>query len=397
MRITSPQHYVAAGHELAVDPLVLEIASKVISQIWSVNPNLFPLLTLNHLSVVSGVDYGFLRNVVARKTGNYRQFLMRKRVPGRRRVRVISMPVPKLKRCQHWIVENILKHAMPSPDSYAYHPNSNPVFAAQRHSNSVWLIKVDIEDFFNSIHEHDVYRVFRSLGYAGILSLELARICTMAAKWRPDTDEQLARYLKNSVAYYCNQWIGILPQGAPTSPMLSNLVMRDVDQRLARLASSSNMRFTRYADDIVFSCSDRRPADKVRSVRNQVLTILNDAGFRPNRRKTVIRGPGDRKLVLGLLVDGKQPRLAKEFKDEIRMHLHYLGHPNFGPAGHATARKTSIAAIYHHVLGLIFWARAVEKNFGSDLLRQFNSIAWPPVSERHYFATVEQQAHRSGA
>lgn len=394
MRIASPQHYVAAGHALAVDSHVLENASKVISRIWSVNPNLFPLLTLNHLSVASGVDYGFLRNVVARKTGNYRQFLMRKRVPGRRRVRTISMPVRKLMHCQHWIVENILKHAKPSPDSYAYHPNSNPVFAARRHTNSVWLIKVDIEDFFDSVHEHDVYRVFQSLGYAGILSLELARICTMAATWREDTDEQWARYEHNGVAYYRTQWIGILPQGAPTSPMLSNLAMRDVDQKLARLASSSNMRFTRYADDIVFSCSDRRPADTVRSVRSQILTILNEAGFRPNRRKTVIRGPGDRKLVLGLLVDGKKPRLAKEFRDKVRMHLHYLGHPDFGPARHATARKTSIAAIYHHVLGLIFWARAVDKSFGSELLRQFNSIAWPPVSERHYFATAEQLAHQ---
>lgn len=394
MRITSPQHYVAAGHEIAVDPHVLENASKVISRIWSINPNLFPLLTLNHLSVACGVDYGFLRNVVARKTGNYRQFVMRKRVPGRRRVRVISMPVPKLMHCQRWIVENILKYAQPSPDSYAYHPNSNPVFAARRHTNSVWLIKVDIEDFFDSVHEHDVYRVFRSLGYAGILSLELARICTMAAKWREDTDEKWARYEDKGVAYYRNQWIGILPQGAPTSPMLSNLVMRDVDQKLASLARSSNMRFTRYADDIVFSCSDRRPADKVRSVRAQILTILNEAGFRPNRRKTVIRGPGDRKLVLGLLVDGKQPRLTKDFKDKIRMHLHYLGHPDFGPARHAMARKTSIAAIYHHVLGLIFWARAVDRTFGQELLRQFNSITWPPVSERHYFATVEQQAHR---
>src|SRR5690606_29233279 len=107
MRITSPQHYVAAGQALAVDPHVLENASKVISRIWSVNPNLFPLLTLNHLSAASGVDYGFLRNVVARKTGNYRQFQMRKRVPGRRRVRTISMPVPKLMHCQHWIVKNI--------------------------------------------------------------------------------------------------------------------------------------------------------------------------------------------------------------------------------------------------------------------------------------------------
>lgn len=390
MRIRSPQHYAAAGHEIAIDPDVLDNASVVISRIWNINRNLFPLLTLNHLSVTSGIDYGFLRNVVARKTGSYRHFIMRKRVPGRRRTRMISMPVPKLMRCQHWIVENILKHVPPSPDSYAYHPHSNPVFAARRHTNSVWLIKVDIEDFFHSIHEHDVFKVFRSMGYAGILSLELARICTMAAMRQENTNEKWARYSDKGVAYYRSQWIGILPQGAPTSPMLSNLVMREVDEKLASLARSSNMRFTRYADDIVFSCSDRRSLDKVRSVRARILAILNEAGFRPNQRKTVIRGPGDRKLVLGLLVDGKQPRLARDFKDNIRMHLHYLRHPDFGPAQHALARKTSISAIYNHVLGLIFWARAVDKAFGQELLTQFNEIAWPPISERRYFATVKQ-------
>lgn len=394
MRISNPQQYIAAGHEAAVDPQILENAGKIISGIWSVNTNLFPLLTLNHLSVASGVEYGYLRNVVARKTGTYRHFMMRKRVPGRRRTRQISIPPSKLMHCQNWIVDNILRHVLPSPHSYAYHPHSSPIFAARRHSNAVWLIKVDIEDFFSSIHEYDVYQVFRSLGYTGILSLEMARICTMAAKWREDTEERWSRYETLGVSYYRSPWIGILPQGAPTSPMLSNLVMRDVDEKLSHLAISSNMRFTRYADDIVFSCSDRRPRATVRSVRSEILKILNEASFRPNLRKTVIRGPGDRKLVLGLLVDGGNPRLTKDFKDKMRMHLHYLSHPDFGPARHALSRSTSIAAIYHHVLGLIFWARSVDKSYGAELLEKFNRVNWPPISERHYFATVNQEESR---
>jgi RNA-directed DNA polymerase len=167
-------------------------------------------------------------------------------------------------------------------------------------------------------------------------------------------------------------------------------VMHDIDQRLTELAMTSNMRFTRYADDIVFSCIDKRSGSSVRLVRNQILKVLNEAGFRPNLRKTVIRGPGDRKVVLGMLVDGNRPRLAKEFKDQLRMHLHYLSHQNFGPAHHAVARGTSIASIYHHVLGLIFWARAVERAYGSSLLKEFNRIEWPPITRRDYSATVKQ-------
>jgi len=390
MRITSPQHYISAGQELAIDPLVLEHASLAIQEIWSRNAKLFPLLTLNHLSVATGLKYGFLRNVVARKGGRYSHFYMRKRVPGRRRVRMISIPEPKLMTCQSWIVHNILKHVAPHANSYAYHPHSNPVFAARRHIQAVWLIKVDIRDFFHAINERAVYRVFRSLGYAGILSLELARICTMASERRARDKDPSVRYVSPAVEYYRTPLVGILPQGAPTSPMLSNLVMHDIDQRLTDLAKSSSMRFTRYADDIVFSCADKRSGSSVRLVRNQILKILNEAGFRPNLRKTVIRGPGDRKVVLGVLVNGRHPRLAREFKDKLRMHLHYLSDPDFGPAHHALARKTSIASIYHHVLGLIFWARAVEPAYGSSLLEKFNRIKWPPVTLRDYSATVEQ-------
>lgn len=390
MRTTSPQQYVAAGQRLAIDPLVLDNASQIITRIRSINPNVFPLLTLNHLSVATGLDYGYLRNVVARKTGRYRHFYMRKRVPGRHTVRMISIPTPKLMQCQNWIVRNILKHATPHASSYAYHPHSNPIFAARRHTEAVWLVKVDIQDFFHAINEHAVYRVFRSLGYAGILALELARICTMPAKRPVHAKDPSVRYVSPAVEYYQTPSVGILPQGAPTSPMLSNLVMHDIDQRLTELAKKSGMRFTRYADDIVFSCTDKRSGSSVRSIRNQILKVLNEAGFRPNLRKTVIRGPGDRKIVLGMLVDGSRPRLAKEFKDRIRMHLHYLSHPNFGPPHHAVARGTSIASIYHHVLGLIFWARAVEPLYGSSLLKEFDRIEWPPVARRDYSATVEQ-------
>lgn len=389
MRITSPQHYIAAGQELAIDPLVLENASLAIRKIWSINPNLFPLLTLNHLSVATGLNYGFLRRVVARKANQYSHFNMRKRLPGRRNVRLISIPAPKLMQCQSRIVRNILQHVPPHTNSYAYHPHSNPVFAARRHTEAVWLIKVDIQDFFHAINEHAVYRVFRSLGYAGILSLELARICTMAAKRPAHAENPSVRDVSLAIEYYQTPWVGILPQGAPTSPMLSNLVMQDIDQRLTELAKTFGMRFTRYADDIVFSCTDKRSGSLVRLVRNQILKVLNKAGFRPNLRKTVIRGPGDRKVVLGMLVDGSRPRLAKEFKDQLRLHLHYLSHPNFGPAHHAAARKTSIASVYHHVLGLIFWAQAVEPTYGSSLLKKFNRIEWPPVTRRDYSATVE--------
>src|SRR3569833_2526801 len=384
MRELSPQQYTAKGQELGVDSRTLKNAVDAISRIQAIDPRIFPLLTLNHLSIASGVSYGYLRNAVARKLFTYRHFYMKKRQPGRKTVRMISVPNERILICQKWISNNILQFARAHSNSYAYHPKSNPVFAARVHSNAVWLIKVDIRDFFHAISEHRVYAKFRSIGFSRLLSLELARLCTMPVEPAAALRDPSTRYSTTAIGYYRTPYRGILPQGAPTSPMLSNLVMRELDAKLAQIAASCGMRFSRYADDIVFSCDDDRGRVAVARVKREILKVLNEDGFRPNLRKTVIRGPGSRKVVLGLLVDTVHLRLPKEFKDILRMHLHYLTDSKFGPAHHASARKTSVSRIYHHVFGLICWARAVEPSYGNSMLTRFNSIVWPPIAKPTY-------------
>lgn len=387
MKHTSPQHYKAKGQELEIEPSVLENSVKAIYRIQAVDQRLFPLLTLNHLSQETSIPYGYLRKVVARKVNAYRHFYMKKQIPGRKNMRMISIPAEGLLICQKWITQNILRFGSTHPDSYAYHPESSPVFAARVHVNSEWLIKVDIQDFFHAISEHKVYEVFRSLGYSRLLSLELARLCTMPCERHDGHGDANKKYDDSAIKYYKTPHVGILPQGAPTSPMLSNLIMRQIDGSLSELAENTKMRFSRYADDIVFSCSDRRELKEINRVKRKILALLNKGGFRPNLRKTVVRGPGARKIVLGLLVDKAQPRLTREYKDMIRLHLYYLMHPDFGPTGHAEARKTSITRIYNHVLGTIYWARAVEPDFGDEALAQFNAIKWPPIAKTRFFTS----------
>lgn len=381
----SSQRYLSVGHRKGVDPETLKNCVKAIQRVKTVDKRLYPLLTLNHLSHSTGISYGYLRNIISRKFHPYRHFMMQKRLPGRRNKRMINIPEGKLMACQKWISENILKYGTPHSSSYAYHPQSNPVHAAWLHKNSTWLIKVDIEDFFHAISEHDVYRVFRSLGYQNLLSFELARICTIACDGSNRGSDKLKKYGKNVVDAYISPNTGFLPQGAPTSPMLSNLVMSSVDAVLFDLATANNMRFSRYADDIVFSCTDDRNKSEVITLKNKILKVLNQKGFRPNSRKTVIRGPGTRRIVLGMLVNGDEPKLPKEYKDMIRLHLHYLTHPNFGPSLHAKHRKTSIFKMYHHVLGLIYWAKSVEPDLGKKFLTEFNSIKWPPIDKISHF------------
>jgi RNA-directed DNA polymerase len=384
MRELSSQQYRLRGQELGIDPAVLKNAVAAIEAIKTKNSAVFPLLTLKHLSVETGVSYGYLRNVIARKIYPYRHFNLKKRLPGRSNVRMISIPSEQLLVCQKWISQNILRHVAPHLDSYAYHPNSNPIHAARQHAGAAWLIKVDIRDFFHAVSEHRVYGMFRSLGFSKLLSLELARLCTMAVQ-RANSNGVSSRYEESAIGDYRSPFIGVLPQGAPSSPMISNLVMRNLDAKLSFFADKVGMRFSRYADDIVFSCRQLLPRSEVMRVKRQILQMINEEGFKPNLRKTVVRGRGSRRIVLGLLVDGSRPRLTNEFKDTIRLHLYYLMHNEIGPSKHALARKTSVSKIYHHVFGLICWARAVEPVYGGEAMKCFNSVPWPPIVKAKYF------------
>jgi RNA-directed DNA polymerase len=162
--------------------------------------------------------------------------------------------------------------------------------------------------------------------------------------------------------------------------MLSNLVMKPLDQIIHRLAKSRGFCYTRYADDLAFSTSDGHSREATFALKKDVISILSAHDFAHNETKTVIRGPGARRLVLGMNVDGPTPRLSREFRDQIRLHLHYLSRSAHGVAQHAKSRKTSISSIYHHVRGLIAWAQRVEPRFGAACLSKFDAIGWPPIS-----------------
>jgi hypothetical protein len=380
MQAWSPQHYRYEGERSGAREEAIENAILRIELITAKNPKVTPVLTLRHLSELSGVEYGYLRGIVSRSMrSQYRVFSLKKNVPGRTRHRLICVPKENLKTVQDWIVRNILRHTQAHRASFAYHPKSRPEFAAQAHCNCDYLLKVDIEDFFHRVSEGRVFGIFVNLGYSELVSFELARLTTIIAQGmeRPDW---IAERRWPTIPAYQSRYEGFLPQGSPTSPMLSNLAMLDLDEKLSKMAAAENIVYTRYADDLTFSA--RRPHDfgSLKLFKRRVLAELNEAGFKPNLRKTSIRGPGARRIVLGMLVDGPRARLTKEFKDDLRQHLHYLLSSDFGPAKHAIANKTSVSGMFYMVRGLIGWATRVEPEYGSKCLLQFRRIEWPPLN-----------------
>jgi RNA-directed DNA polymerase len=185
------------------------------------------ILTLGHLARRMDIGHGYLRRVIANQDGShYREFRISKRSGGGRR---IAVPEPRLMAVQRWIVREILKSQPVHASSYAYARHSSIVKCARQHVGAGWLLKLDIHDFFESIQERSVYRVFRAIGYQPLVSFELARLCTRP--WiDPAADRGAERLIPNpdrrGIDFYRRDLTGYLPQGAPTSPMLSNLACK---------------------------------------------------------------------------------------------------------------------------------------------------------------------------
>jgi hypothetical protein len=155
--------------------------------------------------------------------------------------------------------------------------------------------------------------------------------------------------------------------------------MKSFDRELTDLAQNSGMEYSRYADDITLSTSKSALSrDQAVSLVGKVYALLGKHGLSPNVSKTKISPPGSRKVVLGLLVDGTKPRLTREFRHNIRRHLHYLSRPDVGPSRHAAVRGFSaIAGLRSHVWGLIAFAHDIDPSFASRCAEQFNRIPWP--------------------
>ncbi|MGD7428499.1 reverse transcriptase family protein, partial [Ralstonia pseudosolanacearum] len=187
----------------------------------------------------------------------YRDFWIRKQSGGQRR---IVVPHSRLMAVQRWISREILATQQVHEISHAYSKHSSIRKCAEQHVGAGWLVKLDIHDYFESISDRRVYGVFRAIGYQPLVAFELARLCTRVWVKPPNEFEPeltIPNAERRGIAAYERRYMGYLPQGAPTSPMLSNLVSRNLDVDLLTLASVEGMVVTRYADDITFSAPSK--------------------------------------------------------------------------------------------------------------------------------------------
>jgi len=322
------------------------------------------VFTLNHVAKITSVPYPLLLNTVNRKreTANYKMFAISKRSGGRRHIHAVHK---HLHRVHQFINQEILQKVQPHYAAHAFHPGGGIRQCAQMHCRARWLFQFDLQDFFYSVNEIAVYKVFKGLGYKPLLAFELARLCTTTRL--PQCKKSLLmtdcrpNYFKKYQFYNPqNTPMGVLPQGAATSPMLSNLVAMQMDQALEKVANKLGAVYTRYADDITLSLTDRLP-DGVTAgdIHRMVLRAITEHGFELNKKKTRVAGPGSKKVVLGLLVDGQSPRLSKPMYKRIERLLYACG--KFGLE--ATAKHEgfdSVLGFENHLAGLIAFTKDVD-------------------------------------
>lgn len=380
-----PQQFLRAGKNAGIDQVILDHAAEIGRRITNVDAALTPVFTLRHLADLASVDYGFLRAIVRRRIPDaYRIFAIRKSrsEPKTHSFRTICVPSPALMRVQRWIAKFILAHGAPHSASHAYAPGSSILDAAAVHCGCAWLIKMDARRFFESVSEIVVYRSFRAMGYQPLISFELSRICTRLdqAKWAYRREKWLSDTRRSHrIPAYQSFLMGHLAQGAPSSPMLSNLCMVKFDTEVEKIALNYRLTYTRYADDISLSTPDKSFGRSLaRTVIGEVYAAMIRHGLSPNSTKTKVCPPGSRKVVLGLLVDRNLPHLTREFRSNLRRHIHYLLHPEVGPSKHAAARGfESLRGMRNHIEGLVSFARQVDPGYAAKCDETLSKVAWP--------------------
>ncbi|EGO8361593.1 RNA-directed DNA polymerase [Escherichia coli] len=231
---------------------------------------------------------------------HYRRIILSKRNGGKR---VVFAPDYLLKTVQRNILKNVLSRFPLSPFATAYQPGRTIISNAQPHCQQSQILKLDIENFFDSINWLSVWRVFRQA--------------------------QLPCNVVTMLTWLCC-YNDALPQGAPTSPAISNLVMRRFDECIGAWCQARGIIYTRYCDDMTFSGSFN-----ARQVKNKVCGLLAEMGLNLNQRKSCLVAACKRQQVTGIVVNDK-PQLPRESRRGLRQEVHLC--EKYGVISHLSRR-----------------------------------------------------------
>lgn len=246
--------------------------------------------------------------------------------------RILNVPNLSLKVVQKWILKEILEKIFVSEQAMAFVPNKNGLREnAERHKKNIFLLEMDITNFFGTITEQQVYTLFCNIGYNSKVAGILANLCT-----------------------YNNY----LPQGAVTSPYIANLVCYHMDARINGYCSRKDIVYTRYADDLTFSSDNRMLLNKIEKF---IKYIVTDEGFTINDKKTRYLSNDVKKTVTGITINDDGIHVDKKFKRDLRAQIY-------------CSIKLKDYQNNSQILGKIAYVNSIEKGFRDKIIRYITNL-----------------------
>lgn len=319
-----------------------------------------------HLAYLIGIPPCRLLNIIRDRHSLYHTYKIRKKTGG---YRWIMSPNDDLKRVQYWIKRNILDKIEINSSAYAFIKGKSIKNNAEIHVCNELILNIDLYRFFDSITEKRIYGVFKSLGYTEKLSYDLAQLVTVQppkAYWKDIAKENKfrKRHIKSRPS--------ILPQGAPTSPILSNIVSIKMDEIFTKYAIKSKINYSRYADDITFS-GDKNSIISLLIVKK----IIRQQGFTINLKKTKYLRNSGKQIVTGITVNNGT-FVDRVMVDTVKQELYYC--LKFGYKNHLKYKQNKgepIKAGYKEWLfGKLCFIYSIDEKRGENFLKLFNQIDW---------------------
>jgi RNA-directed DNA polymerase len=240
----------------------------------------------------------------SRKTSevsHYVRFKLKKKTGGER---TISAPMPRLKQAQQWVLENLLEKVELHDAAHGFRKARSIVSNALPHVGAEVIINLDLKDFFPSIAYKRVKGLFRSMGYSEAAATIFGLLCTESETQEVSLDGK---------SYFVASGGRHLPQGAPSSPAITNLLCRRLDRRLQKMAEELGFAYTRYADDLTFSASGEA-LKNICNVLRRTESIVTHEGFAVHPDKTRVLRKSRQQEVTGVVVNQKPNVSRPELK-----------------------------------------------------------------------------------
>ena len=290
-------------------------------EIWGVEPTgKFYPFTMKHINYYCNPNnlYRFNQFKIKKKTGGYRQ---------------ITAPRNKnftlLLRCVNEIFKSVY-----TPSNYAmgFAEGRSIVTNADAHKGQNYILNIDLKDFFPSIGQARVWKRLQiePFNFSQPVANLLAGLCAVKEKRTMEDGTQKDVY--------------VLPQGAPTSPVITNMICDTLDRRLAGLARRFSLRYTRYADDLAFSGEIIKP-----ELTEFVAKIIMKCGFDVNVGKIKLYKGDGAKILTGVSLANGKIRAPRDYRRNLKQELYYIQH--YGMGEHMRRKKINNSHYLESIIG----------------------------------------------